>query len=298
MQPLLKIGTRSSPLALKQVDLVIAALGTVDARFLSPDAVEIVPLVTSGDTYQGSLADVGGKGLFTKEIDTALLSGRVDIAVHSAKDMQTMLPDGLVFAATLPRADARDVLISPQQYTLANLPYGARVGTSSLRRGLMMKHKRPDVQIIPIRGNVQTRLRKVEAGEFDATILALAGLKRMGTQPLSGMILELDECLPAPAQGIIAIQCRENDDVSKALLVRINHSPTLEVAKIERMVLRALDGSCRTPIAAYAEHIPEGVYIRAMLGDEKTGQVAYAEVRGAFAESERMVREIVTQLRC
>ncbi len=276
--------------------MVIAALAAVDPRFSAEGAVEVVPMVTSGDTYQGSLADVGGKGLFTKEIDQALLAGRVDIAVHSAKDMQTMLPDGLWFAAALPREDARDVLISSRQYTLANLPHGARVGTSSLRRSLLLKHQRPDLEIVPIRGNLQTRLRKLEAGDCDATILALAGLKRLAISPLPGTVLELDEMLPAPAQGIVAIQCRSNDTTLKALLETINHSPTLQVAKLERAVLRALDGSCRTPIAAYAEHTHGGVCVRAMLGNEKTGRVAYAKAHSANANEHALVPEILSQL--
>lgn len=298
MPPILKIATRKSPLALKQVELVIEALALVEHRFLDSRNIEIVSLQTSGDAFQhGSLKEIGGKGLFTKELDEALLEGRVDIAVHSAKDMQTTLPDGLMMAAVLPREDVRDVLVSHSLHTLNTLAQGAKIGTASLRRAQILKDKRSDFHIEPIRGNLATRLRKVEDGQFDATILALAGLKRLGVAPLPGTILELDEMLPAPAQGIIAIQCRTNDAETIALLEKINHTQTMAAATIERAILAALDGSCKTPIAAYVEHTSGGVSIRAMLGDEHIGKVVYADACGSEDDATSLVDQIVQKLK-
>lgn len=297
MSGILKIGTRKSPLALRQVDLVVAAIKTGNPDFQREGRIEIVPMVTSGDIMaEERLADIGGKELFTKEIDEALLSGRVDIAVHSAKDMQTDLPRGLCFAAALPREDARDVLVSQDKYTLTSLPEGAVVGTSSLRRALMLQQKRPDLKIQPIRGNLATRMRKVEEGQFHATILALAGLKRLAIDPLPGTILEIVDMLPAPAQGIIAVQCRENDVPTQALLQRLSHAPSKLAADIERKILQELDGSCKTPIAAYLEHTREGIRIRAILGDERTMRAHYAETQGRVDEVDMLTQDVIRQL--
>lgn len=298
MQPLLKIGTRNSPLALKQVELVVHALGQANSRYHDPVNIEVVPILTSGDKALGKgLSTIGGKGLFTKEIDEALLAGDVDIAVHSAKDMQTELPEGLMFAAALEREDVRDVLVSHACHTLNTLPKGAKVGTSSLRRAQILQNRRKDLFIEPIRGNLQTRIRKVEEHQYDATILALAGLKRLEIDPLPGTILELDEMLPAPAQGIIAIQCRKSDAHMQQLLSAINHAPTMQAATLERAILKALDGSCKTPIAVYAEPDRESVRIRAMLGNESTGKMAFAELRETNMPADDMVQTIVKSLK-
>lgn len=276
MKQKLRIGTRKSPLALKQVDLVMAALG-IEA--------EVVPIVTSGDKFlDDKLQDVGGKGLFTKEIDEALLAEEVDFTVHSAKDMPTDLPDNIHLAAVLPREDARDVLISTHGYTLDTLPEGATVGTASLRRKVQLLAKRPDLNITLMRGNVQTRLGKIEQGDCDATLLALAGLKRLNIKPLPGIILELDEMLPAVCQGIVGITCRTDDKRTASLLAAINHVPTMIATKHERTLLRALDGNCRTPIGGYAEVAGEQVTLTGMLGDEVSGDCFFDTITGAAGD--------------
>ena len=215
-------------------------------------AVEVKVIKTSGDIIQGSLADEGGKGLFTKEIEEALLAGAIDLAVHSAKDVPTQLPRGLMLAAYLPREDARDVFLSHKAASIAALACGASVGTSSPRRAAMVKRARPDVTIVPLRGNVETRLRKLEDGVADATILALAGLKRLGLEARATTIMSIDEFLPAAGQGAIAIEMREDDAAIRALLAQIDDADTSIALSCERAFLDVLDGTCKTPIAAHA----------------------------------------------
>jgi hydroxymethylbilane synthase len=216
-------------------------------------AVEIAVIRTSGDRIQDRpLSEAGGKGLFTKEIEDALLAGSIELAVHSAKDMPTVLPDGLTLAACLPREDVRDVFISRRAATLRDLPQGAVIGTASLRRQAMVKRLRPDVSVVTLRGNVETRLKKLEAGEVDATLLALAGLKRLGLADAATAILDVDEFLPAVGQGAIAIETRENDARTRDLLAKIDHADTSVALEAERAFLAVLDGSCRTPIAGHA----------------------------------------------
>ena len=203
----IRIGTRGSPLALAQARMVHAALAAQGAG-----EIEIVAIRTSGDRIQDRpLSEAGGKGLFTKEIEEALLAGTIDLAVHSAKDMPTLLPDGLMLAACLPREDVRDAFISRKAASLRELPQGAVVGTASLRRQAMVKRLRPDVSVVPLRGNVETRLRKLEAGEVDATLLALAGLKRLGLADKATALLDTQEFLPAVGQGAITIEARTDD---------------------------------------------------------------------------------------
>jgi hydroxymethylbilane synthase len=249
--PLLRIGTRGSPLALWQAREVRARLAAAHGV---PEAdIALREIRTSGDRIQDRpLADAGGKGLFTKEIEDALLAGDIDLAVHSAKDMTTMLPDGLALAACLPREDARDVFISSKAASIAGLPQGASVGTASLRRQALVKRARPDVKTPPLRGNVETRLRKLEAGDAEATILALAGLKRLGLANVATAILDTCDFLPAVGQGAIAIETRANDDRTRELLGRIDHADTSHAVCCERAFLAVLDGSCRTPIAGHA----------------------------------------------
>src|SRR6185295_18921789 len=216
-------------------------------------AVEIAAILTSGDRIQDRpLADAGGKGLFTKEIEEALLAGAVDLAVHSAKDMPTVLPEGLVLAACLPREDVRDAFISPKAASLATLPQGAVMGTASLRRQAMVKRLRPDLRVVALRGNVETRLKKLDGGDFDATILALAGLKRLGLADAATAILDVDAFLPAVGQGAIAIEIRADDARTRDLLAKIDHADTSVALACERAFLGVLDGSCRTPIAGHA----------------------------------------------
>jgi hydroxymethylbilane synthase len=249
--PLL-IGTRGSPLALWQANHVRALLG--DAHGLRDDAIALQSITTSGDRIRDKpLRDFGGKGLFTKEIDEALLNGAVDLAVHSMKDLPTELPPGIVIAAVLPRGDVRDAFISAKGESLAALPPGAVVGSSSLRRQAQVRRLRPDLKAIDLRGNVETRLAKIERGMADATLLALAGLNRLGLAGHVTSILSTEEMLPAVAQGAIGIACRSSDATTRDLLQVLNDPATATAVACERAFLGELDGSCRTPIAGLAE---------------------------------------------
>ena len=253
----LLIGTRGSPLALWQANHVRALL--IAAHGLGEDAVALEPITTSGDRIRDKpLRDFGGKGLFTKEIDEALLDKRVDIAVHSMKDLPTELPPGITIAAVLPRGDVRDAFISAKGESLAALPPGAVVGSSSLRRQAQVKRLRPDLQAIDFRGNVETRLKKLDQGIVDATLLALAGLERLGLTRHVTSVLPTDEMLPAVAQGAIGVSCRSDDVKTRDLLQALNDDRTATAVSCERAFLGELDGSCRTPIAGLAE-IADGV---------------------------------------
>jgi hydroxymethylbilane synthase len=255
----LRIGTRGSPLALVQARTVRERLAAALGR--PADTIELKIIRTTGDTIiDRPLAEEGGKGLFTKEIEEALIRGDIDLAVHSAKDMPTFLPKGLILAACLEREDPRDVFISAKAKTIAALPQGAKVGTASLRRQAIMKRARPDLEVAPLRGNVETRLRKLDDGEADAIILALAGLRRLGLEGRATRIMSADEFLPAAGQGAIAVETREDDAETRALLAKIDHSDTSTAVAAERAFLAVLDGSCKTPIGAHA--IIEGETLR------------------------------------
>jgi hydroxymethylbilane synthase len=246
-----RIGTRGSPLALAQTHLTRRLLA--QAHGLSEDQIEVLIIKTTGDMIQDrALSESGGKGLFTKELDQAMLDGRIDIAVHSSKDLPTVLPDGLSVAGYLPREDVRDAFICNIAKTVADLPKGAHIGTASLRRGAQLKRLRPDLQISLLRGNVQTRLRRIEDGDFDATILALAGLTRLGLAHCATSILDIDDFLPAVGQGAIGITANSDDERSLNALNAILHPDTGYALDAERAFLHALDGSCRMPIGGYA----------------------------------------------
>lgn len=246
------IGTRGSPLALWQATHVREQL--LKAHGPGRGSADIEVITTSGDRIQDRpLADLGGKGLFTKEIDEALLRGDVSLAVHSMKDLPTKLPDGLCVAAVLPRADVRDAFLSPVAPSLAALPPGAVVGTSSLRRAAQVMRLRPDLRVVDFRGNVETRLRKLDEGVADATLLAMAGLDRLGLANKVTAALSVDEMLPAVAQGAIGIVVRNNDAPTEALLAPLNDPVTEKAVACERAFLAELDGSCRTPIAGLAK---------------------------------------------
>ncbi len=253
--PRLILATRGSPLALAQANLTRGLLLARDGGL----DIAIEAMRTTGDKFLDKpLADIGGKGLFTKELDEALLAKRAAFAVHSMKDLPTRLPDGLALVAMLEREDPRDVWIGRAGAQLADLAPGALVGTASLRRGAQILDKRPDLRVGIFRGNVQTRLKKLAAGEAEATLLALAGLHRLnmkvGEGDLAGArILGLDEMLPAPGQGAIGIVCRDDDTATRELLAPLDHAATHGAVTAERGALAALDGSCRTPIAAFAE---------------------------------------------
>jgi len=247
----LRIGSRGSPLALVQAREVQRRL--VAACGLAAEQIEIKVIRTTGDAIQDRpLTEAGGKGLFTKEIEEALHAGAIDLAVHSSKDMPTLLPPGLVLPAFLPREDARDAFVSSKAKTIQDLPKGATLGTASLRRQALAKRLRPDLRVVPLRGNVETRLRKIDAGEADATLLAVAGLKRLGLLPAATAVLEIDEFLPAVGQGAIGLETRADDDATRALVAKVNDADTATALAAERAYLAELDGSCRTPIAGHA----------------------------------------------
>jgi len=247
---IVRIGSRGSPLALAQAGEVRSRLV---ASGVAADRIEIVVIRTTGDVVQDRpLSEAGGKGLFTKEIEEALLAGKIDLAVHSAKDMPTVLPSGLMLAAFLPREDVRDAFISRKAASLHELPRGALVGTASLRRQAMVRRMRPDLKVATLRGNVETRLRKLDAGEADATLLAVAGLKRLGLLSAATAILDPGEFLPAVGQGAIGIETRAADAVARALADGIGDADTQAALAAERAFLAVLDGSCRTPIGGHA----------------------------------------------
>ena len=252
--PVLTIGTRGSPLALAQTHEVRDRLAAAWPELAAPGAIAVVVIKTTGDLVQDRpLAEIGGKGLFTKELDEQMLAGTIDIAVHSMKDVPTMLPDGIALPCMLPREDVRDAFISPKAPTLAELPAGSVIGTASLRRGAQILHRRPDLKVVNFRGNVQTRLRKLEEGEVDATLLAMAGLKRLGLERHVTSALSTEEMLPAVAQGAIGITCRAGDPEAHRFLTLLEDGETMMRVAAERAFLAVLDGSCRTPIAGLAE---------------------------------------------
>lgn len=284
----IRIGTRKSALALAQAEEVRALLRGAWPQLEEPGAIEVVHIVTSGDRYADRpLADVGGKGLFTKEIEEALLRGDIDIGVHSAKDMQALLPHGLIIGAVPHRADPRDALIARIPATVAGLPHGVRVGTSSPRRAAQMRIARPDCKILPLRGNVETRIRKLEQGEADATLLAVAGLKRLGLAS-AGLPLDTDEMLPAVGQGALGIECREGDDNTLALLDAVNHPPSATEVACERALLSALGGSCRTAIAGLATASNEKLRLRVWVARPDGTQPHRYECSGAIADAVAM----------
>ena len=269
----LRIGTRGSPLALVQARAVRSRLAVTMG--VDEDGIELIIIRTTGDIIQDrSLAEEGGKGLFTKEIEEALLDGRVDVAVHSAKDMPTVLPGGLILAACLEREDPRDVFISRKARSLAELPKGASLGTASLRRQAIAKRARPDLRVMPLRGNVETRLRKLDAGDVDATLLALAGLKRLKLTEHATHVMSADEFLPAVAQGAIGIEAREDNRRVRDVLARLDHADTSMAVACERAFLAALEGSCKTPIAGHATIAGDAVQFRGLIA-RPDGTVAH-----------------------
>jgi hydroxymethylbilane synthase len=273
----IRIGTRGSPLALAQAHEVRRRLAA--AHGMAEDAIVTIVIRTSGDRIQDRpLSEIGGKGLFTKEIEEALLAETIDLAVHSMKDVPTVLPDGLEIVCHLAREDVRDAFLSVRAATLAELPKGAVVGTSSLRRQAQVLRARPDLRVIPFRGNVETRLRRLAEGAADATLLACAGLRRLGLADRITAPLETEDFLPAIAQGAIGIEIRSSDDRARALLVPLDHAPTSVCVAAERALLARLDGSCRTPIAGLAELHGGRLTLRGMILSTD-GRVAHATER-------------------
>jgi hydroxymethylbilane synthase len=286
--PFLRLGTRGSPLALAQARETRARLAA--AHGVEPDAIALTIIRTTGDAIQNRpLVEFGGKGLFTKEIEQALLGRAIDLAVHSAKDVPALLPDGLVLTACLPREDPRDAFISRKARTLADLPPGAVVGTASPRRQAMVKRLRRDLEVVSFRGNVETRLNKLDAGEVDATLLAMAGLKRLGKVDVATSVLEPDEFLPAVGQGVIALEAREDDMRTRELLAAIDDDSASVALRAERAFLAVLEGSCRTPIAGHARlldrHAGQDIDFRGLIATPD-GSVSFAvERRGSAAEA-------------
>jgi len=286
--PRFRIGTRGSPLALAQTNIVRDRLIAAHPVLAEPDALTIEIIRTTGDkVFDRPLAEIGGKGLFTKEIDEAMLDGRIDLAVHSMKDVPTWLPDGIVIGGCLEREDPRDAWIARAPGGLAELPAGAVVGTASLRRGAQVLHSRPDVKVIPLRGNVGTRLDKVAAGEVDATMLALAGLRRLGRADVATAVLEVDEMLPAVAQGAVGIARRADDEAAHALLAPIADAAAATEVAAERAMLARLDGSCHTPIAGLArvDQAANAIILRGLVARVDGSQVIAMSEQGGAADA-------------
>ncbi len=290
------IGTRGSPLALAQANEVRERLAR--AHDVAADRIAIKVIRTSGDAIQDrALANAGGKGLFTKEIEEALLAGAIDLAVHSSKDVPTFLPDATWLSAFLPREDPRDVFISSVAASLQELPAGAVVGTASLRRQAMVLRLRPDLKVNVMRGNVETRIRKLAAGEADATLLALAGLKRLGLEAKATRIFEIDEFLPAVGQGVIAIESRRDDERINGLVKRIGDAEAEVAMTAERSFLALLDGSCRTPIGGHCRVSGDRLHFSGLL-IAPDGREAYATTReGARADAAAIGAAAARELR-
>jgi len=282
------VGTRGSTLALAQASLVRDGLGA--------DA-EIVPMRTEGDRLaEATLAAVGGKGLFVREIEEALLRREIDVAVHSLKDLPAEPPTGLVLAAFLPREDPRDVLIATRALTLAGLAPGAIIGTSSPRRRALVLAERPDLVVAPIRGNVDTRLRKLATGGFDAIVLAAAGLRRLGLTPAHSTPLDAERFVPAVGQGIIAVETRADDAATLSRLARLDHAPTRACALAERAYLALLGASCTTPVAAHARLDGATVRMTAIVADDDGRRILRSTGSAPVADAESLGRHLAEEL--
>ncbi|WP_299963180.1 hydroxymethylbilane synthase [uncultured Roseobacter sp.] len=291
----LKIGTRGSPLALAQAYETRDRLA--QAFDLGHECFEIVVIKVTGDAIQDRpLKEIGGKGLFTREIEEDLLSGKIDIAVHSTKDMPTLQPDGLILDTYLPREDVRDAFISPALGGIADLATGAVVGTSSLRRRAQLLHRRPDLKVVEFRGNVQTRLKKLTDGVAECTFLAAAGLKRLGRTDVPATPVDPDEMLPAVAQGAIGIERRKDDAATAELLMAIHDVPTGERLAAERSFLLTLDGSCQTPIAGLAEHSGDGLRLRGEVLRPDGSQALKAAREGRISDAAAMGADLAEEL--
>ncbi len=290
-----RIGTRGSPLALAQAretrDRLVRSTG------LDSEAFEIVVIKTTGDRVTDRpLGEIGGKGLFTKEIEEAMLSGEIDIAVHSMKDMPVDHPDGLVIGACLPREDVRDAFVTLDGIALSDLPQGAVVGTSSLRRKAQLLHRRPDLEVVEFRGNVQTRLSKLSAGVAQGTFLALAGLNRLGLSEVRAVPISADDMLPAVAQGAIGIELRADDARASAMVAAIADEVTDRRVACERAFLARLDGSCQTPIAALAEIDGDRLTFRGEILKTDGSRSVSGRREGGVAEGEALGRDLAEAL--
>lgn len=290
---LLRIATRKSQLALWQTEHVAARLRELDPSLV----VELVPLSTRGDeVLDRSLAAIGGKGLFLKELELALERGEADIAVHSLKDVPVELEPGFTLAAILEREDSADAFVSNHFDNLDALPHGAVVGTSSLRRHAQLKARRPDLEVRDLRGNVNTRLAKLDAGEYDAIVLACAGLLRLGFGARIRLRLAAPDWLPAPAQGAIAVECRADDAATQALFATLDHAPTRTCVEAERAMNRALHGSCHVPVAAYAELHGAQLHLAGLVGSASDGRVVRSAAEGASDAGAALGQQLAEEL--
>ena len=291
----IRIGTRSSPLALAQAYETRSRL--MKAHDLPEDRFQIVKKTSAGDRIQDkALRDFGGKGLFTKEIEDALLENEIDVAVHSMKDVATALPPGLTIPCLLPREDVRDAFISFKAKDIKDLPQGAVVGTSSLRRQAQVKRLRPDLEVITYRGNVQTRLHKLEQGVADATLLANAGLRRLGYEDKITSLIETSQMLPAVAQGAIGLQIRDEDEQMTRLVAPLNDQPTFDCVMMERAFLGRLDGNCRTPIAGLANLEGNEISFRGMILSPDGAESHETSRKGPVAEAVKLAIDAADQL--
>jgi len=297
-QPLLRLGTRGSPLALAQAEEVRRRLAGTDPALAAEGAIAVVVIKTTGDRIQDrALSEIGGKGLFTKEIEEALIAGEIDAAVHSMKDVPTWLPDGLTVEHLLPREDPRDAFFSPHGKRIADLPPGAVVGTASLRRQAQILARRPDLKVVNFRGNVATRLRKLAEGEVDATLLAVAGLRRLGEADKIVAALAPEEMLPAVGQGAIGLEIRADDARTRGLLDAIACRDTGLRVAAERALLAQLDGSCKTPIAGLAElDGAGGLRLRGLIALPDGSEHHAAEIAGPAVEGDSLGRRLGKQL--
>ena len=289
----LKIATRQSALALWQAEHVAARLRTLHADL----AIELVPMTTRGDEITDRpLAAIGGKGLFLKELETAMLEDRADIAVHSFKDVPMELEPGFAIGAVLERADAADAFISNDFARLDELPRGARVGTSSLRRQAQLRALRPDLELLDLRGNVNTRLAKLDAGDYDAIVLACAGLDRLGLGARIRARLAAPAWVPAVAQGAIAVECRAGDATTAALLAPLGDAATLRCVSAERAMNLQLHGSCTVPVAGYCIEVEAGLALWGLVGDAANGRLVRADAIGDVAQPIELGRQVATML--
>lgn len=289
----LRIATRKSLLALWQAEHVRSLLQARDPELV----VELVPIVTQGDRIlDRPLAEIGGKGLFLKELEQALLDGRADLAVHSMKDVPAELPPGLCLPVALQRANPFDAWVQPNGVGLQDLPAGARVGTSSLRRQCQVLAARPDLEIRPLRGNVGTRLDKLDAGDYDAIILAVAGLQRLGLDDRIAGELRAPEWLPAATQGIIGIEFRDDDDATRERLMPLDHPPSARQAQAERSAARLLQGSCQVPLAVYADWDQSQLHVSGLVGTPDGRRILRAEVTGDATQAPALGAEVAESL--